>query len=120
MLRRNFAKIILGCFGIAFGVKNANAKTKSETIFMFGQDIYHAENGKIYMIERSNGNKDWYDENGMLVRYEFTHPSAGRCYCWHKDGKFHRDNGLPAIEYEKGQKFYYENGVFIKDNGMLL
>jgi len=32
-----------------------------------------------------------------------------------KDGQFHRDGGLPAIEFANGNKFYYKNGKNHRD-----
>ena len=31
-------------------------------------------------------------------------------------GQFHRDNGLPAIKYTRGSKYWYVNGQLHRDN----
>ena len=36
---------------------------------------------------------------------------------WFKDGCFHRDNDLPAIEYANGRKVWYQNDKKHRDNG---
>lgn len=33
---------------------------------------------------------------------------------WYKDGKLHRDNDLPAIVYDNGDKAWWSNGVLVK------
>ena len=30
---------------------------------------------------------------------------------WYKNGKLHRDNDLPAIEYSNGDKVWCKNGI---------
>ncbi len=35
---------------------------------------------------------------------------------WYKNGKFHRDNDLPACEYPNGQNELYKNGMRHRDN----
>jgi hypothetical protein len=37
---------------------------------------------------------------------------------WYVNGKHHRDNDLPAIEYENGSKEWYVNGIHHRDNGL--
>jgi hypothetical protein len=36
---------------------------------------------------------------------------------YYKDGKVHRDNDLPAIEYIDGTKCWCQNGFLHRDNG---
>ena len=39
--------------------------------------------------------------------------------CFYKEnGKLHRANDLPAIEYAHGSKYYYENGKPHRANGL--
>jgi hypothetical protein len=37
---------------------------------------------------------------------------------WYTNGNLHRDNGLPAIEYTNGDKNWYVNGNLHRDNGL--
>ena len=46
---------------------------------------------------------------------------------WCKNGKCHRDNGLPAIDYLNGRKIWFKNGKYyypieysIKINGLII
>ena len=32
-------------------------------------------------------------------------------------GQLHRDNGLPAVIYKNGDKYWYQNGKYHRDNG---
>lgn len=41
-----------------------------------------------------------------------------KCISYWRDGKRHRDGGLPALESSGGSKFYYENGVLHRDGGL--
>ncbi len=56
------------------------------------------------------GNKEWY-KNGKFHRdndlpaCEF----ANGAKCWYKHGLNHRDNDSPAIEYPNGTKCWYQN-----------
>ena len=36
---------------------------------------------------------------------------------WHKNGKIHRDNDLPAIIYGNGVKYWYKNGRLHREKG---
>src|SRR3972149_6313730 len=40
------------------------------------------------------------------------------CIEYYKDGKLHRDNDLPAIEFISGSKFWYQNGELHRDNDL--
>lgn len=37
--------------------------------------------------------------------------------CWYKDGKLHREDDLPAIEYFNGSKNWFQNGKYHRENG---
>jgi hypothetical protein len=37
---------------------------------------------------------------------------------WYFNGKFHRDNGLPAIEWANGDKEWYVNGKCHREGGL--
>ena len=61
----------------------------------------------------SNGAKRWYNQYGQkhrengLPAIEYANGSK----YWYKNGKLHRENGLPAIEFFDGEETWYdENG----------
>ena len=37
---------------------------------------------------------------------------------WTKNGELHRDDDLPAVEYEYGTKLWYKDGVKHRDNDL--
>jgi hypothetical protein len=37
---------------------------------------------------------------------------------WHKEGKRHRDNDLPAVIYFNGSKFWYKKGQLHRENDL--
>ena len=37
---------------------------------------------------------------------------------WWINGKLHRDNDLPAVEWKNGEKEWYKNGVKHRDNNL--
>ena len=48
-----------------------------------------------------------YHRDGDLPAIEFNN---GTKY-WYKNDKYHRDGDLPAIEYANGYKLWYKNGI---------
>ena len=42
----------------------------------------------------------------------------GNTFHYNSAGQFHRDGGLPAIEYADGSKYYYVNGQLHRDGGL--
>jgi hypothetical protein len=38
--------------------------------------------------------------------------------CYYKDGELHRDNDLPAVEWDNETKFWYQNGLKHRDNDL--
>jgi len=60
------------------------------------------------------GNKFWTNENGNLHRDEGDKPACewnnGDKY-WCKNGHYHRENGLPAIETRTGSKHWYDENT---------
>ena len=62
----------------------------------------------------------FYYKNGKFHRDNdlpaIEYANGGKIY--YKNGKLHRDNGLPAIEYSNGTKHYYKNGKIHRDNGL--
>ncbi len=37
---------------------------------------------------------------------------------WYQDGKLHRDNDLPAVEWADGSRSWYKDGKHHRDNGL--
>jgi len=87
--------------------------------------ILHYEDGFLCCIEKpiskieininKNGSKSWYkngkhhrDEDLPAIEY-----ADGSKY-WYKNGLRHRDGDLPAIERSDGSKEWFENGYFIR------
>ena len=64
------------------------------------------------MIEISNHGFIYYFENGKYHRANglpaVERSDGSRCYL--ENGNYHRANGLPAVECADGTKYYYENG----------
>jgi hypothetical protein len=46
-------------------------------------------------------------------RYEET-----GCICWYLNGFIHRDDDLPAVEWEDGAKAWYQHGAYHRDNDL--
>jgi len=42
---------------------------------------------------------------------EYKYDPQGNQYWYNESGDYHRDNGLPAIEFVSGTKRWYLNGV---------
>ena len=73
-------------------------------------------NGKLYKIEYSDGNKEWY-RNGKMHRIggpaiEYSHTKQ-----WFLNGVCHRNGGGPAVECNDGSKYWYQNGELNRIDG---
>lgn len=64
------------------------------------------------------GNKFWFDDQGRYHR-DNDKPAieyANGDKCWHQHNKLHRDNDLPAVELINGTKKWYKHGLCHRDN----
>ena len=52
-----------------------------------------------------------YQKNPRINQY-------GDKFWTNKYGDYHRENGLPAVEYVSGSNFWYKNGKLHRDNGL--
>ena len=71
------------------------------------------------MVEYPNGSKHWY-LNGKFHR-ENDLPAvehANGTKMWYFNGLRHRENDLPAIENANGTKYWYLNGVLHRENDL--
>ena len=41
----------------------------------------------------------------------------GNCREWHRDGKLHRDNDLPALKWSDGNRVWFQHGEIHRENG---
>jgi hypothetical protein len=64
------------------------------------------------IIENMNSEQDTFDE----LKYDITVDGWGTKIYRNKDGEYHRDEG-PAVIYENGSKFWYQNGKRHRDEG---
>jgi len=54
----------------------------------------------------------------MTVIYKVEVDENGNTFWYNQQGKFHREGGLPAIEYADGDKFWYVNGQLHREGGL--
>jgi len=65
------------------------------------------------------GNKEWFNKEGRphrdndLPAVEYSNGTMA----WYKNGLNHRDNGLPAVEYPGGNKLWYVDGKYHRVDG---
>jgi hypothetical protein len=51
----------------------------------------------------------------LLEKYIIT---SSETQAWYKNGKYHRDNDLPAIIQSNGDKYWYKDGLMHRDNDL--
>ena len=72
-----------------------------------------------YLLINNTGNKFWF-KNGKLHRNNdlpaVEYANGGKC--WYKNDKCHRDGDLPAVEYADGGKCWHKNGFYHRDNNL--
>ena len=52
------------------------------------------------------------------VKYNVEVDSSGDTFWFNKDGKLHREGGLPAVERANGSKEWYVNGRYHREGGL--
>ena len=57
--------------------------------------------------------RTFYKSTKINIIIEFSNDKY-----WYKNGVFHRDNDLPAIEYADGYKAWYKNGERHRGNDL--
>jgi hypothetical protein len=102
---------------------------------MNGAKIWH-QNGLLHRLngpayEELNGYKEWYINDEQYSEEEYNEIVSGKNVIDEKyeikklddrieyryKGKLHRDNDLPAIEWNDGGKEWHQNGKYHRDNG---
>ncbi len=71
------------------------------------------------LIINENGTKCWYKDNKLhrddnLPAIEYNNGKKE----WYQNGKLHRDNDLPAAEWSNGEQWFYQNGQLHRENGL--
>jgi len=91
------------------------------------------KHGKLHRIdgpavEKTNGHKEYWIEGVHLTEEEFNEEQFpileqpqidefGTEIWRNKDGKYHRDDDLPAMTYKNGTKYWYKHGKLHRLNG---
>ncbi len=74
-------------------------------------------------VKFMSGEEYWIDGKRTRTDGGWAHHDAigtpNECYCWFKDGELHRD-GLPAVEFLNGSRFYYVTGIRHREDGPAL
>ena len=101
--------------------------TRSGNTYWYKHGQLHREDGPA--IESNNGEKKYWIEGVQLTEEEFEEEQLGPILeqpqidefgteIWrNKDGKLHRDDDLPAMTYENGNKYWYKNDKLHRLNG---
>jgi hypothetical protein len=81
---------------------------------------FKLKNIKLKLLEEyynKNGNQFWY-QNGKYHRDNDLPAIIFICgsQYWYKNGLRHRDNDLPAVIYANGDQTWYQNGLVHRDN----
>jgi hypothetical protein len=67
----------------------------------------------------SNKAIEWFESKNIKVKLlEEYKIDADGAQCWYQNGKYHRDNDLPAVIFSNGNQFWYKNGKFHRDNDL--
>jgi hypothetical protein len=59
----------------------------------------------------------FYNENGQLHNPSGPAIKRKRYTSWWLNGKLHREDNLPAVEWDNGEKQWYFNGYLHRDDG---
>jgi hypothetical protein len=86
---------------------------------------FHRLDGPAY--ECLDGYKEWYIEGieyteeewkiKVLELSKYEVKKFDNRIEYYYEGKLHRNNDLPAIEYKNGSKYWFQNGKLHRDNG---
>ena len=60
----------------------------------------------------------WFELKNIKLKLLETYKNDEGYHYWYKNGKYHRDNDLPAIIYPNGSQFWYQNGKYHRDNDL--
>jgi antitoxin component YwqK of YwqJK toxin-antitoxin module len=62
---------------------------------------------------------EWFESKKINLKLleEYKIDEYGNQF-WYKNGKFHRDNDLPAMIFSDGRQFWFKNGQMHRDNDL--
>ena len=65
-------------------------------------------------LEFTNGSKEWYINDELHRENDLPAVDRPKRRSWYINGQCHRDGRLPASIHANGDKYWYENGVFVR------